>query len=108
MNLTKLAIERAEYQGKAYGTAAWTRDVRWDKKLIGFGVRIYPSQKKTFIVSYRVNGRKKLKTLGKVGVMPLDEARRLCADALKKIQAKRYLHFQETKSCGTRFVRQKV
>ena len=41
-----------------------SRDVRWDASLPGFGVRIYPSGKKTFVLSYREAGRKRLMTLG--------------------------------------------
>lgn len=44
-----------------------SRDVRWDASLPGFGVRIYPSGKKTFVLSYREAGRKRLMTLGAYG-----------------------------------------
>ena len=49
--LTKTAIGRFQYQGDGKG-----RDVRWDDEPHGFGVRVYPSGKKAFIVSYRTRG----------------------------------------------------
>lgn len=52
------------------------RDVRWDTAVPGLGLRIYPSGKKAFIISYRVRGRKRLLTLGSQGVLKLDQARR--------------------------------
>jgi hypothetical protein len=49
--------------------------VIWDD-LSGFGLRIYPTEKKAFILSYRHNGRKWLITIGQYGVLTLDQARR--------------------------------
>lgn len=67
MRLTKRAIDAASYEG---GT-----DYRWDDLLSGFGIRVYPSGKKSFVVSYRVMGRKRIMALGKFGVLTLDQAR---------------------------------
>lgn len=52
-----------------------SRDVRWDNQLPGFGIRIYPTDRKAFILSYRSNGRKRFLTLGSYGVLTLEQAR---------------------------------
>ena len=70
--LTKKGIDSFAYQGNN-----GTRDVRWDSPLPGFGVRLYPNGKKAFVLSYRVNGRKRLMTLCNYGVLTLDQARDL-------------------------------
>ncbi len=66
MKLTKAQIDGFKYEGKklAYGHS---RDIRWDDKVSGLGVRIYPSGKKHFFLSYRTKGRKRLYTIGKYG-----------------------------------------
>jgi len=70
MKLTKKAIDSFKYQGP--GTR---QDIRWDDQLPGFGVRIYPTGKKAFVLSYRANGRKHIMTIGAYGVLTLDQAR---------------------------------
>ncbi len=51
-------------------------DVRWDGEVPGFGVRVYPSGKKAFVLSYRAQGRKRLMVLGRFGAdLTLDQAR---------------------------------
>lgn len=52
------------------------RCVLWDDDPKGLGLRIYPSGRKTFIVSYRdAGGAKRLATIGDFGVFTLDKAR---------------------------------
>jgi hypothetical protein len=41
----------------------------------GLGVRITPNDRKTFVLSYRVSGTKKLMALGDYGTLTLDQAR---------------------------------
>jgi len=51
---------------------------RWDDAIAGFGCRVYPSGKRSFILSYRdAAGKKKLYTLGPYGVLTVDKAREL-------------------------------
>ena len=58
--LTKRAIDAFRYRG------GW--DVRWDDEIPGFGARIYPSGKKSFVLSYRnARGKKRLFVLGRYG-----------------------------------------
>ncbi len=60
-------------------------DVRWDDLLPGFGIRIYPNGKKSFVLSYRVNGRKRLMVLGPFGPLTLAKARNLALCHLAEI-----------------------
>lgn len=53
--LTKRLIDTLDYIGD--GTS---RDIRWDTDITGFGIRLYPSGKKAFILSCRQNGTKRL------------------------------------------------
>lgn len=78
MNITDI-------KGFAYQGVAPQRDVRWDDEVPGLGVRIYPSGKKAFILSYRVNNRKHLLTLGRFGVLTLDQARKMARQEHAKI-----------------------
>jgi len=50
--------------------------IHWDDELSGFGVRVYPTRRKVYLVQYRANGRTRRKVLGKHGVLTADEARR--------------------------------
>ena len=70
MKLTKRSIDSFRYQGDGH-----SRDVRWDGTVRGLGLRIYPSGRKAFVLSYRVNGRKRLFTVGTYGALTLDRAR---------------------------------
>src|SRR3954466_2055506 len=63
MNLTKRAVEQLSY-AKQGGAA----DYRWDDKLKGFGVRVYPSGRRTFLITYRnAQGTKRFLSLGDWG-----------------------------------------
>jgi integrase len=74
MKLTKRIVDAATYQGRSQG-GAWTRHVLWDEDLHGFGLRVYPSGRKVFVLSYRAKGQKRLATIGPYGVLTVDEAR---------------------------------
>src|SRR5665647_2595936 len=54
----------------------------WDGELIGFGVRINPNGKRSYIVQGRVAGKTRRITLGTHGVITCDEARRKARAAL--------------------------
>src|SRR3712207_9207000 len=67
------------------------RFILWDTDLPGFGLRVEPSGRKTFIVRYRVGGgraglRRQI-TLGRLGVVTPDQAR---------VEAKRILALAAT------------
>ncbi len=70
MTLTKSIIDKLEYS-KDKGSQL----IHWDRALPGFGVRVYPTGKKSFVLSYRHQGRQHIKVIGKYGVLTLDQAK---------------------------------
>ena len=79
--LKKRQIDAAKYAG------GW--DVRWDSEVTGLGLRIYPSGRKAFVVSYRHKGRKRMMVLGQYGTdLTLDQARSLARENLSSIRLK--------------------
>jgi integrase len=75
MKLNKRAIDRATYQGPG-------ADYRWDTSMPAFGLRVYPSGQKSFVITYRCNGRQRFLTLARYGNKTLDEAQTLAHKAL--------------------------
>lgn len=75
--LTKTVVDRQEPGAKDY--------FAWCGKLAGFGVRVWPNGKKTFVVQYRAGGRgspTRRKSLGSYGVVTVDQARKAAEDYL--------------------------
>src|SRR5690606_2846689 len=70
MHLTKKQIDKAKYKGTDNA-----RCVLWDDDPRGLGLRIFPSGRKSWVLSYRVAGRKRMMSLGDYGVLTLDQAR---------------------------------
>ena len=60
--------------------------VFWDRELPGFGVRVYPSGAKVYIVQSRSGGKSRRITLGRHGVITPDQARRKAALAIARIK----------------------
>lgn len=78
MALTKRQIDAAKYEGDG---RSWC--VLMDDKVPGFGLRVYPSGKKSFILRYRTSGgRLRLFTVGRYGVLTLNQARKSAGEAL--------------------------
>lgn len=50
--------------------------IYWDNGLACFGVRVYPNGRRSYVCAYRVNGRKRIVTLGRADVLTLDRARK--------------------------------
>lgn len=81
MRLTQKAIE-------SFICTRMTRtviDIRWDDELPNFGVRVWPSGKKTFVVRYYFDGRRRYLTLGPYGVLTLTQARVLAKVRLSEV-----------------------
>ena len=57
----------------------------FDVKVPGFGVRVFPSGIKSFVLLYRTNGRPRRLTLGRYPVLSLAEARKLAQAALNRV-----------------------
>jgi len=66
--LTKRIIDTLEVTG--------TDHIIWDNQLSGFGIRISPKGRKTFVVQYRHHGKSKKVRLGKYGLVTVDQARK--------------------------------
>ncbi len=70
-------------------TPAERRYKVFDTALPAFGVRVEPSGRKTFQLSYRVNGRWREATLGRFGIVTLEaarqEARRMLGDVARRV-----------------------
>jgi integrase len=59
--------------------------VYWDAALESFGVRVYPSGRRTYVGGYRIRRRKRLATLGRADVLTLDQARKKATAYLGKV-----------------------
>ena len=76
--LTKRKVDAATYRGSG-------RHVVWDAEVPGFGLRVYPSNRKAFVLSYRLHGRKRLLTLGTYGVLTVQQGREAARKALGQV-----------------------
>ena len=62
--------------------------VFWDSELLGFGVRVYPTGRKVYVVQTRTGGENgKRVTVGRHGVITPEEARRRAALIVSRIKA---------------------
>ena len=80
MKLVKRAIDTMTYDKTPAikdGKTIYPKDIRWDTALPGFGVRLFPTGRKSFVLSYRTNGRKRLMSIGTYGILTLDKAREM-------------------------------
>lgn len=75
--LTKRSIEALEVTDKDYFI--------WDSELSGFGVRVFPSGRKQFVLQYRFGRTARRMTLGRFGAITPDQARRLVLEAFTKL-----------------------
>jgi Arm DNA-binding domain len=68
VNLTKRIVDAAQPATKDYQI--------WDAKVRGFGVRVYPSGVKAFVLQYRNSaGRTRKIALGRYGIVTVEKAR---------------------------------
>ena len=61
--------------------------VFWDRELPGFGLRVYPSGAKVYVVQTRCAGRSKRVTVGRHGDVSPDQARKEAARIIARIKA---------------------
>ena len=61
--------------------------VYWDSSLSGFGVRVYPSGSRIYLVQTRAGGTSRRLTLGRHGLITADQARRKAAQIIANIKA---------------------
>lgn len=74
MRLTKRSVEGLEVRPGDY--------ITWDCDVKGFGVRVYGTGKRTYVVQYRAGKRTRRLTLGQHGPLTTDEARKLAMQRL--------------------------
>lgn len=80
MKLTKTVADGATYQGNGQ-----SRCVLWDDALPGFGLRVYPSGKKSFVLFYRAGRQQRLMVLGSYGVLTVQQAREKAQKVLASV-----------------------
>ena len=61
--------------------------VYWDRKLQGFGVRVYPSGSKVYLVQTRAGGKSKRVAIGRHGVITSEQARAKATQIIARIKA---------------------
>ena len=77
--LTKRIVDRLAVNGKD--------GVFWDSELPGFGIRVYPTGRKVYVVQTRANGKSKRFTVGRHGDIAPDQARRAAAKIIGRLKA---------------------
>ncbi|MDE0032228.1 MAG: tyrosine-type recombinase/integrase [Deltaproteobacteria bacterium] len=78
LSLSKRIIDRLSVDDKDA--------VFWDRDLPGFGIRVYPSGAKVYVVQTRVFGRSKRVTVGRHGKLSADQARKEAARIIGRIK----------------------
>ena len=76
--LSKRVLDRLSVNGKDA--------IFWDRDLAGFGIRVYPSGKKVFVVQSRAFGRSKRVTLGRYPELTPDAARKNATAVIARIK----------------------
>ena len=61
--------------------------VYWDRKLQGFGVRVYPSGTKVYLVQTRAGGKSKRVAIGRHGIITSEQARAKATQIIARIKA---------------------
>ncbi len=75
--LTKRTVDAAKPQERDYFV--------WDSELPGFGLRIFASGKKSYLVQYRVPGHTRRYTIGLHGKFTPEEARKRASKVLARV-----------------------
>jgi len=78
--LTKRVIDGLQSDGARHGT------LYWDSELKGFGIRVFPSGQKTFVVKFRTRaGRQRWLKIGTFGALTPEQARERAKLELAKV-----------------------
>lgn len=70
--ITETFVKEVAYPADVTGNK---KVIWWDTEISRFGLRLYPSGKKAFVIIYPWNGREKLKTIGLSGKITVHAAR---------------------------------
>ncbi len=87
--MTKLNAQRISRRTVEALPVGERETVHWDSKLQGFGVRVYPSGSKVYLVQTRAGGRSRRLTVGRHGLMTADQARTKAARIIADLKAGR-------------------
>jgi Arm DNA-binding domain len=68
VKITKRVVEAAEVGERDY--------LIWDDELPGFGLRVFSSGKRSYVIQYRIRGRSRRYTIGLHGAWAPETARR--------------------------------
>jgi hypothetical protein len=79
VKITKRVVEKAEARAKDY--------VIWDDELPGFGVRVFNSGKRSYVIQYRMRGRSRRYTIGLHRAWAPETARREAKVQLGRVAA---------------------
>ena len=79
IRLNKRSIEQAVYEGPG-------GCYLWDTEMPGFGLRIYPSGRKSFVVSYSLHGRRRFFTLGAAALLTPAQARTQALEIFARVR----------------------
>ena len=77
--LTKRTVEAAGVRAAEY--------MLWDGDLPGFGIRIMPSGRRSYLVQYRSGRRSRRVTLGPHGILTAEQARGMAIEALAEVRS---------------------
>ena len=91
--LSKRIIDRLSVESKDA--------VFWDRDLPGFGIRVYPSGTKVYVVQTRTFGRSKRVTLGQHGRLSADQACKEGARIIARIKAGEAVALEESSADPT-------
>ena len=87
-----MALTKNSIDDLSYNTDGPSRQLVWDTQkgsggVVGFGVRVYPSGSKAFIIGYRMtpNGKYKMYTIGQYPTWTLQQARKRAKELLVEI-----------------------
>lgn len=72
--LNKRIVDSVQAQDKDH--------IIWDDEVAGFGLRVFATGKKSYVIQYRSGGRTRRMTIAKHGVMTPDEARKRARELL--------------------------
>ena len=82
--LSKRTISRRTVESLPAGER---ETVFWDRELSGFGVRVYPSGSKIYVIQTRAGGKSRRLTVGRHGLISAEQARRKAAQIIADIKA---------------------
>ena len=75
-SIRALQYSRTPRSNASNGQTIYPKQILWDDTTVGFGVRVFPTNKKSFVYQYRTNeGGKRLASIGAFGTLTLDQAR---------------------------------